>query len=51
VFVEGQAGRYRLSICETCQGRLKVVSTIAPLSPPGMLVTELAMLHLELAES
>jgi hypothetical protein len=47
-FVEGQEARYRLALCETCGFGLKVVSTLAPLSAPGLLVAELATVHLDL---
>jgi FdhE protein len=47
---EGESDRYRLAVCEACGGRLRVVSTLVELSPPGILVAELAVVHLELGE-
>lgn len=49
-FVEGDEGRHRLASCDRCDGRLKVVSTLAPLSAPSLLVTELATVHLDLID-
>jgi hypothetical protein len=46
-FVEGQESRYRKVVCESCGSSLKVVSTLTPLSAPGLLVAELAMIHLD----
>jgi FdhE protein len=46
-FVEGEQARFRLALCDRCGGRLKVVATIAALSPPGLLVAELAAIHLD----
>jgi FdhE protein len=50
VFAEGEPDRARLTSCETCGGRLTVVSTLAPLSAPGLVVAELAASHLEAPE-
>jgi hypothetical protein len=47
-FVEGQGDRHRLALCETCGFGLKVVATLGPLSAPGLLVAELATVHLDL---
>jgi FdhE protein len=47
-FVEGDRDRHRLALCDRCGGGLKVVSTLMPLSPPGMLVAELDTVHLDL---
>lgn len=47
-FVEGEESRHRLSRCATCGLALKVVSTLTPLSPPALLVAELATVHLDL---
>lgn len=49
-FVQGEQDRYRLSICDGCGGRIKVIATLAPLSPPGLLVAELAAIHLDLID-
>ncbi len=50
-FAEGEQDRHRLAICDICEGRLKVVSTLAPISAPGLLIAELATVHLEGDES
>ena len=47
-YVEGEGDRFRLACCDRCGFALKVVSTLAPLSPPGLLVTELATVHLDM---
>lgn len=49
-FVEGEQDRYRLALCDSCGGALKVVSTLRPISAPGLLVAELATAHLDFAE-
>ena len=51
LFVEGEQERYRLSLCSSCDGRLKVVATLGPLSAPALLVVELATIHLDMAQS
>lgn len=48
-FAEGEQDRYRLSRCESCGGQLKVISTLAPIPAPGLLVAELATVHLDLS--
>ena len=45
--VDGEHDR-RLALCAACGGRLKIVSTLGPLSPPGLLVADLASVHLDL---
>ena len=35
VYAEGEQDRYRLTICDGCGGRVKLIATLAPLSPPG----------------
>jgi FdhE protein len=47
--VEGEEARYRAATCDACRGYVKMVSTLAALSGPQLLVTELAVLHLDLA--
>jgi formate dehydrogenase maturation protein FdhE len=49
-FVQGEQDRYRLLICDRCGGRIKIIATLAPLSPPGLLVAELAAIHLDLID-
>ena len=46
-YAEGEENRFRLSLCDACGGGLKVVSTLKPISPPGLLVAELAAAHLD----
>lgn len=48
--VEGEADRCRLLLCATCGGRLKLVATLAPLSPPALIVADLATIHLDLID-
>ena len=50
-YVEGEGDRFRLACCDRCGCALKVVSTLVPLSPPGLLVTELATIHLDMIAS
>ena len=47
IAAEGEQDRYRVSLCESCGGRLKVVATLGPLTAPGLLVAELATSHLD----
>lgn len=44
---EGEADRCRLATCRSCGFRLKVLSTLALLSAPGILVAELSTVHLD----
>jgi FdhE protein len=47
--VEGEESRYRAATCDACRGYVKMVSTLAPLSSPALLVANVATLHLDLA--
>ncbi len=47
--VEGEEGKYRASTCDECQGYVKMLSTLTAISEPGLLVAELATMHLDLA--
>jgi FdhE protein len=47
--VEGEENRCRAAACEECHGYVKMVSTLAALSGPRLLVADLATLHLDLA--
>jgi FdhE protein len=47
--VEGEESRYRASTCETCRGYVKMVTSLAALSAPALLVANVATLHLDLA--
>jgi FdhE protein len=47
--VEGEESRYRATTCETCRGYVKMTATLDSLSPPALLVADVAMVHLDLA--
>jgi FdhE protein len=47
--VEGEESRYRATTCATCHGYVKMTATLGPLSPPALLVADVAMVHLDLA--
>jgi FdhE protein len=47
--VEGEELRYRATTCETCHGYVKMTATLGPLSPPALLVADVAMVHMDLA--
>ncbi len=47
--VEGEEARRRAATCEECRGYVKAVATLGPLSSPGLLVADLATVHLDLA--
>jgi FdhE protein len=49
-FVQGERDRHRLALCDRCGGGLKVVSTLAPMTPPGLLVAELETVHLDMID-
>ena len=46
-FVEGEQARCRLAHCDSCRYDWKVVSTLTALSPPAMIVADLATIHLD----
>lgn len=46
-YVEGEQGRHRLSHCDACRYDWRVVSTLSALTPPGLLVADLATVHLD----
>jgi hypothetical protein len=48
--VDGEQDRYRMAVCDHCGGRVKLVATLAPISPPGLLVAQLATVHLDFIE-
>jgi hypothetical protein len=48
-FLESQPDRARLLTCHACDGKLKIITTLAPLSPPGLIAADLATIHLDLA--
>jgi len=47
-FVEGEQERFRLAHCETCRWSWKVVASLGAISPPGLIVADLASIHLDL---
>ena len=47
-FVEGERERFRLAHCETCRWSWKVVASLGAISPPGLIVADLASIHLDL---
>ena len=47
-FVEGEQDRCRLAHCDACRYDWKVVSTLTALSPPAIIVADLATVHLDL---
>jgi len=49
-YAEGEHDRRRLVLCTACGGRIKVISTLGPLSPPLLLVADLASVHLDLID-
>ena len=46
--VDGEEGKCRAATCEECRQYLKMVSTLTPLSPLKLLVTDVATVHLDL---
>jgi FdhE protein len=46
--VEGEEGKCRAGTCEECRQYVKMVSTLTPLSPLQILVTDVATVHLDL---
>jgi FdhE protein len=46
--VEGEENKWRAATCEECRQYIKMVSTLTPLSPLQMLVTDVATVHLDL---
>ncbi|MBI3409018.1 MAG: formate dehydrogenase accessory protein FdhE [Planctomycetes bacterium] len=47
--IEGEEARFRAATCNACMGYVKMASTLAALSPPQLLVAELATVHLDMA--
>jgi FdhE protein len=46
---EGEEGKCRADTCDVCRGYVKTVSTLRALDTAGLLVTDLATVHLDLA--
>jgi FdhE protein len=49
LYVEGEENQRKAATCDLCHGYVKTVTTLKPLSPPSLLVADLATLHLDLA--
>jgi FdhE protein len=45
---EGEEAKYRVSTCDECRGYVKMLSTLTALTPPQLLVAEVATMHLDL---
>jgi formate dehydrogenase maturation protein FdhE len=41
--------RYRVTTCEECRGYVKMTTTLLPLNPTQLLLTDVATLDLDLA--
>ncbi|OAI54497.1 hypothetical protein AYO44_14860 [Planctomycetaceae bacterium SCGC AG-212-F19] len=46
--VEGEENKWRAAICEECRQYVKMVSTLTPLTPLQLLVTDVATVHVDL---
>jgi FdhE protein len=46
---ENEETRYRVATCENCGGYVKTINTLRALTPPGLLVADVATLPLDLA--
>ncbi len=46
--VEEEGTRFQAAACQDCRGYVKMIATLSALSPPGLLVADLASLHLDL---
>jgi transcription elongation factor Elf1 len=49
--VEGEQEQHRLLACPVCGLRIKLVTTLGPLTPPALLAADLATVHLDLIDS
>jgi FdhE protein len=49
--VEGREDRERAATCDECQGYVKTIGVLSALSPPELLVADVATLHLDLIAS
>jgi formate dehydrogenase maturation protein FdhE len=47
LFAQEDQDRCRLVLCDGCGGRLKVITTLAPISHPGLVVAQFTMLYLD----
>lgn len=48
-YPEGGQGRFRVTTCEGCRGYVKATTTLLPLNPPQLLLTDVTTLDLDLA--
>ena len=46
--VEGEEGKHRAATCDRCGHYTKMCSTLSPMTPPQITVTDLATVHLDL---
>jgi FdhE protein len=46
---EGEESSRRAATCDSCRGYVKTVATLTPLSDAGLLVSDLATMHLDMA--
>lgn len=47
--VEGEETKHRAATCDLCRSYIKLISSLTELTPPQLLVTDLATTHLDLA--
>jgi len=50
LFAEEDQERCRLVLCDGCGGRLKVITSLAPLSHPGLVLAQFTMLYLDFVD-
>jgi hypothetical protein len=50
LFAEEDQERCRLVLCDGCGGRLKVITSLAPLSHPGLILAQFTMLYLDFVD-
>lgn len=50
LFAEEDQERCRLVLCDACGGRLKVITSLAPLSHPGLVLAQFTMLYLDFVD-
>jgi FdhE protein len=47
-YAEAEEGKYRVATCAECRGYVKMLSSLTALSPPALLVADIATMHLDL---
>jgi FdhE protein len=45
---ENEEGKYRAATCDVCRGYIKMISSLTPITAPGLFVADLATMHLDL---